>query len=44
MDYDYEIPFEEINNVIEFLVKDNFIEIPIDYVRDIAIEREELYD
>lgn len=43
-DYVYEIPYEEINNEIEFLQKDNFVSIPIDYVKEIILEREELYD
>ena len=43
-DYVYDIPYEELDNTIEFLAKDNFVSIPIDYVRDITLEREELYD
>ena len=43
-DYIYEVPYNPVESVAEYIVKDNMVEIPIDYVKNVTIKREELYD
>ncbi|MBQ8894767.1 MAG: hypothetical protein IJ043_10230 [Clostridia bacterium] len=43
-DYIYEIPYEDLNSSVEFVFQGNEVSAPIDYVKRITIEREELYD
>ena len=43
-DYDYEMPYEQIRNEISFIQPGYKIEVPINYIATIRLEREELYD
>lgn len=43
-DYDYDIPYEQLTNSITFIQNGNTVEVPINYVSSIILEREDLYD
>jgi hypothetical protein len=42
--YVYDMPYSEQIKGIEFLIKGNNVEVPIDYVQKVTLTREELYD
>ncbi len=42
--YNYDMPCHDEQHTIEFLQNGNEISVPIDYVKSVALEREELYD
>jgi len=44
IDYIYKIPYDEVDSTVEFFVKNNYVTVPIDYVKSVTITREELYD
>ena len=45
VDYDYPVPFTKgISRTIEFMQPGYYVEIPVDFVKQIVLRREELYD
>ena len=44
VDYQYEMPYSEVEKRIVFLQEGNIITVPIDYLESVIVEREELYD
>lgn len=42
--YEYPMPYVATSNTVEYIQRGNEIEIPIDYLRSVTVEREELYD
>ena len=42
--YTYDMPYNERDKSIEFLLKGNIVEISVDYIDKITLTREELYD
>jgi hypothetical protein len=45
MDFEYPIPFEKgLRKSIEFMQKGNTVEVPVDFVQQVTIRRENLYD
>jgi ribosomal protein L21E len=43
-DYSYDMPYSEVVTKIEFLLKGNNVEVPLDYIQKVTLTREELYD
>ncbi len=43
-EYEYDTPYDEKFSEIEFINKDNLIQMPIDYIKCVMLKREELYD
>lgn len=43
-DYVYDVPYDEVEAKIPFIVPDNYVCVPIDYVLSVELRREELYD
>lgn len=43
-DYSYEVPYDEIESSVKFITDYDFVSVPIDYVEQVTLEREELYD
>ncbi len=42
--YDYDMPYRKEQNRIEFIQRGHEIEAPIDYIKAVILEREQLYD
>ena len=42
--YDYEIPYSLEHNQIVFLQAGNIVDVPVDYIKELTLTREELYD
>ena len=43
-DYDYPVPFSASQTVIEYIQSGNTVSLPVDYLKSIKLEREELYE
>lgn len=43
-DYEYEMPYSDLNKEIDFIQTGNKIAVPVDYVESAILTREELYD
>lgn len=43
-DYQYEMPYSEVEKTIVFMQEGNEITVPVDYLESVIVEREELYD
>lgn len=43
-DYEYEMPYLDINREIDFIQQGNVVNAPVDYIKSISLTREELYD
>lgn len=43
-EYQYEMPYSEIEKTIAFMQEGNVIASPVDYLESVIAEREELYD
>ena len=44
VEYQYEMPYSEIDKCIVFMQEGNEISVPVDYLESVIAEREELYD
>ncbi len=44
VDYAYEVPYDEIESVVEFITSENYVTVPIDYMVKVSMTREDLYD
>ena len=43
-EYPYDVPYDEVESSVMFIAEDNFVSVPIDYVEQVTLRREELYD
>ena len=43
-EYEYDMPYSDIQKEIEFMQEQNVCSVPVDYIKSVKITREELYD
>ncbi len=43
-EYEYDMPYSDIQKEIEFMQEHNVCSVPVDYIKSVKITREELYD
>lgn len=44
VDYVYDVPYTDVENTVDFILRGNEITVPVDYIKSVTLTREELYD
>ena len=43
-EYQFDMPYSDVEKSIVFIQEGNEVTVPIDYLKSVTVEREELYD